>query len=159
MALDELAADAKQAFAESVPDAMYRNGQAFFALKYCGDAKIYFQELLRRYPKTEWKKDANEQLKTLVEGMLAEWGKDGREAAVAWSGPLGDAARGAALYGANCQTCHGSPDGKSPGTRGSVSTNVRPAAAPRTTPRRVSFVDMGCLPRADWSDVLASTRP
>ena len=51
---------------ESVPDAMYKNGLAFYSLKYCGDAKIYFTELLRRYPKTDWKKDAGEQLKKLV---------------------------------------------------------------------------------------------
>ena len=50
---------------EIVPDAMYKNGEAFYALKYCGDARIYFQELLKRYPKTEWKKDANEELKKL----------------------------------------------------------------------------------------------
>ncbi len=50
---------------EIVPDAMFKNGQAFYALKYCGDARIYFQELLKRYPKTEWKKDANEELKKL----------------------------------------------------------------------------------------------
>ena len=50
---------------ESVPDAMYKNGLAFYALKYCGDARIYFQELLKRYPKTEWRQDTNEQLKKL----------------------------------------------------------------------------------------------
>jgi tol-pal system protein YbgF len=49
-----------------VPDAMYKNGVAFYALKYCGDAKVYFQELLKRYPRTGWKKDANEQLKKLA---------------------------------------------------------------------------------------------
>lgn len=54
---------------EAVPDAMYKNGTAFYALKYCGDAKIYFQELLRRYPKTEWKVDANEQLKKLTKDL------------------------------------------------------------------------------------------
>jgi tol-pal system protein YbgF len=48
-----------------VPDAMYKNGLAFYALKYCGDAKVYFQELLKRYPKTNWKKDAAEELKKL----------------------------------------------------------------------------------------------
>lgn len=48
-----------------VPDAMYKNGLAFYALKYCGDAKVYFQELLKRYPRTTWKKEANEQLKRL----------------------------------------------------------------------------------------------
>ncbi len=50
---------------EIVPDAMYKNGLAFYALKYCGDAKVYFQELLKRYPKTNWKKDAAEQLRSL----------------------------------------------------------------------------------------------
>jgi tol-pal system protein YbgF len=48
-----------------VPDAMYKNGLAFYALKYCGDAKVYFQELLKRYPRTSWKRDANEQLHKL----------------------------------------------------------------------------------------------
>jgi TolA-binding protein len=52
-----------------VPDAMYRNGTAFYSLKYCSDARVYFQELLRRYPKTEWKKDANEQLKKLTHDL------------------------------------------------------------------------------------------
>ncbi len=50
---------------ESVPDAMYKNGTAFYALKYCSDARVYFQELLKRYPHTTWKKDAQEQLKKL----------------------------------------------------------------------------------------------
>jgi tol-pal system protein YbgF len=50
---------------EVIPDAMYKNGLAFYALKYCSDAKVYFQELLKRYPKTGWKKEANDQLKKL----------------------------------------------------------------------------------------------
>jgi tol-pal system protein YbgF len=49
-----------------VPDAMYKNGIAFYQLKYCSDAKVYFQELLKRYPKTTWKADANEQLRKLL---------------------------------------------------------------------------------------------
>ena len=49
-----------------VPDAMFKNGVAFYALKYCSDAKVYFQELLKRYPKTQWKKDATEELKKLL---------------------------------------------------------------------------------------------
>jgi tol-pal system protein YbgF len=48
-----------------VPDAMYKNGIAFYALKYCGDAKVYFQELLKRYPRTQWKKEANQELRRL----------------------------------------------------------------------------------------------
>lgn len=48
-----------------VPDAMYKNGLAFYTLKYCGDAKVYFQELLKRYPRTSWKKEAAEELKKL----------------------------------------------------------------------------------------------
>src|SRR5262249_16098823 len=50
---------------EVVPDAMFKNGLAFYALKYCADARVYFQELLKRYPKTTWKHDANEELKKL----------------------------------------------------------------------------------------------
>ncbi len=48
-----------------VPDAMFKNGLAFHALKYCSDAKVYFQELLKRYPKTNWKNEATEELKKL----------------------------------------------------------------------------------------------
>jgi tol-pal system protein YbgF len=50
---------------EIVPDAMYKNGVAFYQLKYCSDAKVYFQELLRRYPHTSFKKEATDQLKNL----------------------------------------------------------------------------------------------
>lgn len=63
--------------------------------------------------------DAN--LARLVDGMLAEWGKNGKALGVAWSGPLGDASRGASAYATFCQTCHGAPDGRAAGTRGSVS--------------------------------------
>jgi len=52
--------------ADIVPDAMYKNGMAFYQLKYCSDAKVYFQELLKRYPKTTWKNDASNQLKSLA---------------------------------------------------------------------------------------------
>ena len=48
-----------------VPDAMFKNGVAFYQLKYCSDARVYFQELLKRYPRTTWKKDAADQLKNL----------------------------------------------------------------------------------------------
>ncbi len=48
-----------------VPDAMYKNGLAFYQLKYCSDAKVYFQELLKRYPKTTWRRDATEELRKL----------------------------------------------------------------------------------------------
>lgn len=51
--------------AKEVQDAMFRNGQAFKALRYCGDARIYFQELLRRYPHTTWKKQTNDELNKL----------------------------------------------------------------------------------------------
>lgn len=51
---------------EVVEDAMFKNGQAFFALKYCSESKTYFQELLRRYPKTKFKTDASDQIKELA---------------------------------------------------------------------------------------------
>ena len=63
---------------------------------------------------------ADADVQTLVDGMVAEWGKGGTPAAMAWDGPLGNATNGAALYQANCQTCHGAADGKAPGTHGSV---------------------------------------
>ena len=50
---------------EEVVDAMYKSGVAFFAIKYCSDARVFFQELLRIYPKTEWKKDASEQIQKI----------------------------------------------------------------------------------------------
>ena len=60
------------------------------------------------------------QVVQLVDGMLAEWGKGGSAAPVAWQGAAGDAAAGAATYATFCQTCHGAPDGRATGTRGSV---------------------------------------
>jgi tol-pal system protein YbgF len=54
---------------EVMPDAMYKDGVAFYALKYCSDARIYFQELLRRYPRTSWKGSANEQLRKLAKDL------------------------------------------------------------------------------------------
>ena len=48
---------------------MYKNGLAFYALKYCSDARVYFTELLKRYPKTTWKKDANEELRKLTKDL------------------------------------------------------------------------------------------
>lgn len=60
------------------------------------------------------------QVVQLVDGMLSEWGKGGSAAAVAWSGALGNATAGAATYATFCQTCHGAPDGRAPGTRGTV---------------------------------------
>ena len=60
------------------------------------------------------------QVVQLIDGMLAEWGKGGSPAPVAWSGPLGDATAGAGVYAACCQTCHGAPDGRAAGTRGSI---------------------------------------
>jgi mono/diheme cytochrome c family protein len=63
---------------------------------------------------------ADADLARLVDGMVAEWGKHGRAVPVAWSGPAGDASAGAGAYATFCQSCHGAPDGKAPGTRGSI---------------------------------------
>lgn len=60
------------------------------------------------------------QVVQLIDRMAAEWGKGGSAAPVAWQGPLGDAGAGASTYATFCQTCHGAPDGKAPGTRGTV---------------------------------------
>lgn len=60
-------------------------------------------------------------LARLIDGMVSEWGKDGKAVSVAWSGAAGDASRGATSYATFCQTCHGAPDGRATGTRGSVS--------------------------------------
>lgn len=48
--------------ADEVEPAMYKAGEAFLAIKRCGDARVYFQELIKRYPKTKYKVDANDQL-------------------------------------------------------------------------------------------------
>lgn len=63
---------------------------------------------------------ADADVQTLVTGMLAEWGKGGMPAPVAWEGPLGSALNGEALFQASCQTCHGAANGKAPGTHGSI---------------------------------------
>lgn len=54
---------------EVVPDAMFKNGKAFKELKYCSDAKVYFQELLKRYPKTNWKSDAADEIKQITKDL------------------------------------------------------------------------------------------
>lgn len=51
---------------EEVESAMFKNGQAFLQLRYCSEAKTYFQELVRRYPKTKYKNDATEQVKEIT---------------------------------------------------------------------------------------------
>jgi TolA-binding protein len=45
--------------------AMYKNGLGFYAIKRCQSALIYFKELLRRYPRTSYKSDANDQIKEI----------------------------------------------------------------------------------------------
>jgi tol-pal system protein YbgF len=49
-----------------IPDAMYKSGLGFYQIKRCTDAKIWLSELLKRYPKTGWKKDVNDQLKKIT---------------------------------------------------------------------------------------------
>lgn len=48
--------------ADEVEPAMYKAGEAFLALKRCSDARVYFQELIKRYPKTKYKGDATDQI-------------------------------------------------------------------------------------------------
>ena len=50
---------------EAVDDAMFANAGAFFALKYCTDAKTFLTEELKRYPKTAHRKDIDKQLKAI----------------------------------------------------------------------------------------------
>lgn len=52
--------------AEEVEMAYFKSGQAFFLIKRCSDARTFFQEFLRRYPKSRMKGDANEQLKEIA---------------------------------------------------------------------------------------------
>lgn len=51
---------------EEVEAALYKNGETFFALKRCSDALVYFRELLKRYPKSSFKSDANDQMKEIA---------------------------------------------------------------------------------------------
>lgn len=51
---------------EEVESAMFTNGQSFFKLKYCSEAKTYLQELIRRYPKTKYKTEANDKIKEIT---------------------------------------------------------------------------------------------
>lgn len=51
---------------EEVEGAMFKNGQAFLQLRYCTEAKTYFQELIRRYPKTRFKNEAGDQIKEIT---------------------------------------------------------------------------------------------
>lgn len=48
--------------ADEVEPAMFKAGEAFLAIKRCGDAKVYFQELIKRYPRTKFKGDATDQI-------------------------------------------------------------------------------------------------
>ena len=54
---------------DAVEPAMYKNGLAFYQLKYCSDARVYFQELMRRYPKSEFKNDVKTQLDKLTKDL------------------------------------------------------------------------------------------
>lgn len=54
---------------DAVEPAMYKNGLAFYSLKYCSDARVYFQELVRRYPKTSFKDDVKSQLDKLTKDL------------------------------------------------------------------------------------------
>ena len=51
---------------EEVESALFKSGQAFFVIKKCTEARTFFQELLRLYPRTRLKNDVNEQLKELT---------------------------------------------------------------------------------------------
>ncbi len=50
---------------EEVETALFKSGQAFFLIKKCNEARMFFQELLRLYPKTRLKGEANEQIKEI----------------------------------------------------------------------------------------------
>jgi TolA-binding protein len=51
---------------DEVEAALYKSGQAFFVIKKCNEARTFFQELLRLYPRTRLKNDVNDQLKELT---------------------------------------------------------------------------------------------
>lgn len=55
--------------ADEVEISMYKAGESFLALKRCKDAQVYFQELIKRYPKTRFKADANDQI-THIKDMM-----------------------------------------------------------------------------------------
>lgn len=51
---------------DSEEEAMYRCGRAFAELGYCGDARVWLQELLRRHPTTSLRREAKEELDRLA---------------------------------------------------------------------------------------------
>lgn len=63
---------------------------------------------------------STEEIARLVDGMRQAWGAGGVAVGMPWSGPAGVAEAGAAVYQDRCQSCHGAPDGRAPGTHGSV---------------------------------------
>jgi len=50
---------------EEVETALFKSGQAFFLIKKCTEARTFFQELLRLYPRTRLKGEVNEQIKEI----------------------------------------------------------------------------------------------
>lgn len=50
---------------EEVEIAIFKNGQSFLQLKYCKEAKAYFEQFLSRYPKSKFRSEANERLKEI----------------------------------------------------------------------------------------------
>jgi len=50
---------------EEVEIALYKSGQAFFSIKKCTEAKTFYQELLRLYPRTKFKNDVTEQIREI----------------------------------------------------------------------------------------------
>ena len=51
---------------DEVETAYFKNAQAFFALKYCSDARVYLQELQKRFPKSKYKGEAGDLMKELT---------------------------------------------------------------------------------------------
>lgn len=51
---------------DSEEEAMYKCGRAFAELGYCGDARVWLQELLRRHPATTLRKEARDELERLA---------------------------------------------------------------------------------------------
>jgi TolA-binding protein len=48
-----------------VPEAMWLLGQSFVELKFCSDAKVLFQDLAKRYPKSARADEVKQRLRDL----------------------------------------------------------------------------------------------
>ena len=52
---------------DEVEVAIFKNGQSFLQLKYCKEAKAYFDQFLARYPKSRFRSEVQERIKEIAQ--------------------------------------------------------------------------------------------